>query len=639
MTADFGFVIPLGTIPLLLSMMHRRVRGLSIHLFETVQMLQEALPSAHGMAEGMGRVVIGRDRFARSWGLGDRKTPTAHTPALVLLDGDQEVPTNIAPFKSSRSGDIPAILTLESRLPLSPPDFAENSPSFQVSIGNVLPPSLDEADAGEVAGTSNLLPVSWQRLKHDDALMNPELFPDIVVLVDALQLTGQPGKLVEAITVLKRRFPGALLWAPGIGGPDNLAVLTWFGVDLFDMARSRQASAAGVLLSVSGPRYTIDSMNESSNMDSQLSQWVQAIAETRAALEQGTLRALADKQSLNSPKLVEHLRRHDALVTGMKGILTSHVDRNREFNCYSPSTQTDPLIAEWENYICTDYRAPNNLDKVLILLPCSAKKPYRLSKSHGRFIRAIGTSACHEVIITSPLGLVPRDLEEVWPAAHYDVPVTGDWSNDEVLRIKRMLAALLANHSYKRIINHSGMDLSFVDVEMIDTRQGQSAGSFEVLQVLSEAVKAAVTDFSLARRRGEQINIDNFSSVSRKHMKNANWLEGVKVRGKPPRWKIEEDGNQLAQWSIDRSGFSLSKAVVLKLAQHKSLPEVHIKSGVSWKGDIFHQIVESYDSSIKAGQDLLVMQDGEVIGLARAFAPAWEWSGTPGRLAKSHQRI
>jgi archaeosine synthase len=557
----------------------------------------------------------------------------------VLLDGDIDVDANIAPFKSSRSGDIPAILTLQSRLPFSPPDFAEISPSYEVSIGNVLPPSLDEADAGEMAGTSNLLPVSWQRLNHDESLLNPELLPDIVVLVDALQLTSQPGKLVEAISVLKRRFPGALLWTPGIGGPDNLAVLTWFGVDLFDMARSRQASTAGVLLSIGGPRHIVDSMNESSDMKSQLTQWTQAIAETRSALQQGTLRALADKQSLNSPKLVEHLRRHDSLVAEMKGILASHVNRNRVFNCFSHSTQSDPLITEWENYICNDYRSPKDLDEVLILLPCSAKKPYRLSKSHGRFIRAIGTSACHEVIVTSPLGLVPRDLEEVWPAAHYDVPVTGDWSRDEILRIEKMITALLANHSYKRIINHSGMDLSFVEIEVIDTRQGQSAGAYEVLQRLGEAVKSAVSDFSLARRRGEQINIDNFSSVARKHMNNDHWLEGVKVRGKPPRWKIEDKGTQLAQWSIDRGGFALSKPVVKRLAKHKSLPEVHIKSDISWKGDIFHQIVESFDSSIKAGQDLLVMQNGEVIGLARAFAPAWEWSGTPGRLAKSHQRL
>jgi predicted RNA-binding protein len=217
--------------------------------------------------------------------------------------------------------------------------------------------------------------------------------------------------------------------------------------------------------------------------------------------------------------------------------------------------------------------------------------------------------------------------------------VTGDWSRDEILRIEKMITALLANHSYKRIINHSGMDLSFVDIEVIDTRQGQSAGSYEVLQRLGEAVKSAVSEFSLARRRGEQINIDNFSSVARKHMNNDHWLEGVKVRGKPPRWKIEDKGTQLAQWSIDRGGFALSKPVVERLAKHKSLPEVHIKSDISWKGDIFHQIVESFDSSIKAGQDLLVMQNGEVIGLARAFAPAWEWSGTPGRLAKSHQRL
>lgn len=616
-----------------------RARGLSIHLSKPLQMLQEALLSAQDMADGLGRVVVARDRYARSWGLGDRKTPAAHTPALVLLDGDKDVSANIAPFKSTRSGSIPAILTLESRLPLSPPDFTENSPCYEVSIGNVLPPSLDEADAGELAGTSNLLPVSWQRLKHDETLMDKDLFPDIVVLVDALQLTGQPGKLVEAISVLKQRFPGALLWAPGIGGPDNLAILTWFGVDLFDMARSRQASAAGVLLSQGGPRYLVESLGESSDMDAQFSQWKEAIAETRSALEQGNLRALVDKQSLNSPKLVEHLRRHDLLMATMDGVLTSHVNRERVFKCFAHSTQSDPLISEWEKFICNDYRAPNNLDEVLILLPCSAKKPYRLSKSHGRFMRAIATSACHEVIVTSPLGLVPRDLEEVWPAAHYDVPVTGDWSSDEILRINRMIEALLTNHNYKRIINHSGMDLSFVDIDVIDTRQGQSAGSYEVLQRLGEVVKTAVDDFSLSRRRGEQINIDNFASVARKHMLNDLWLEGVKVRGKPPRWKIEDKGTQLAQWSIDRGGFSLSKPIILRLAQHKSLPEVHIKKGISWKGDIFHQIVESYDGKIKAGQDLLVMQEGQVIGLARAFAPAWEWAGTPGRLAKSHQRL
>ena len=39
-------------------------------------------------------------------------------------------------------------------------------------------------------------------------------------------------------------------------------------------------------------------------------------------------------------------------------------------------------------------------------------------------------------MVTSPLGLVPRDLEEVWPAGHYDIPVTGDWTQDEINRVE-----------------------------------------------------------------------------------------------------------------------------------------------------------------------------------------------------------
>ena len=113
------------------------------------------------MEDGLGRTVVARYRFARQWALGDRKSPVSSTPALVLLDGDIEVEPHLAPFRSSTDGAIPATLHFESRLPLSPPDFSTNSPSWSVSIGHVLPPSLDEADAGEVAGTAQVLPVSW----------------------------------------------------------------------------------------------------------------------------------------------------------------------------------------------------------------------------------------------------------------------------------------------------------------------------------------------------------------------------------------------------------------------------------------------------------------------------------------------
>ena len=55
-------------------------------------------------------------------------------------------------------------------------------------------------------------------------------------------------------------------------------------------------------------------------------------------------------------------------------------------------------------------------------------------------------------------------------------------------------------------------------------------------------------------------------------------------------------------------------------------------------GSGLRAVVSGYQS-IKLGEDILVMQGSQCIGSARASAPAWEWSSTPGRLAKMHQRL
>ena len=91
--------------------------------------------------------------------------------------------------------------------------------------------------------------------------------------------------------------------------------------------------------------------------------------------------------------------------------------------------------------------------KVVVILPCSARKPYSESKSHQKFRDAI-TSAnnnkigyIQELILTSPLGVIPRELELVYPAAHYDIPVTGDWSQEEKQIAIDLLVETLTNVS------------------------------------------------------------------------------------------------------------------------------------------------------------------------------------------------
>ena len=591
------------------------------------------------MANELGRTVIHRYMYARSWALGDRKSPLATTPCLIGLEGDCETNAQITPFNASTNNEIPQTLTVTANLPLSPPNFAENSPNYETKIGHVLPPSLDEADAGEAAGHGGLLPISWQRLNHDSSLLNLATEPSIVVLVDAPQLASQQGKLVDALVTIKHRFPGSLIWTPGIGGPDNLAVLVWFGVDIFDLSRSRQCTASNVLLTAAGPRELVSSSGEEADLESQLIHWKSAINEVKARLADGTLRTLVEQQSLNSPSLVEHLRYHDKLTRENTNIGISHVDKSTILHCNSHTSLSNPVVSKWVDFMIDEYQPPKGLDNVLMLLPCSARKPYRMSKSHRKFLDAIGHSAFHEVMVTSPLGLVPRDLEETWPASHYDIPVTGEWSLDEVERTSHMLKSLLERNNYHTVINHSSMSFDLPGINYFETRVGKSATSREALENLRTTVAEVSKQHVTRNRKHHKILLDNFASIARYKMENDLWLENVSIRGKPPFWRIELEGKQIALWSNDRRGFSLAKSSIPLISANSSLRQIHLNSQVSWKGDIFSNILESYDAGINSGDDLLVMQSGQPVGLARAVASGWEWSTTPGMLAKGHQRL
>ena len=198
-----------------------------------------------------------------------------------------------------------------------------------------------------------------------------------------------------------------------------------------------------------------------------------------------------------------------------------------------------------------------------------------------------------------------------------------------------MIDALLENNDYRAIINHSGVDLD-VSIPVIDTRNGHSSTKHEALESLGNAVSDNIRK---KRRTGEQINLDNFRSVARLHHQNDSWLDGVQVRGRFPRWKILKDGEQIGMWAPERGGFSISKVGIRIMDNCSSLKRISIKPNIKWKGDINLANLESYDKSIRSGEDVLVMQGSQCVGSARASAPAWEWTGTPGRLAKMHQRL
>ena len=78
------------------------------------------------------------------------------------------------------------------------------------------------------------------------------------------------------------------------------------------------------------------------------------------------------------------------------------------------------------------------LGESVVLLPCSMKKPYSNSKSHQKFRKL--TRSYQELIVTSPFGICPRELENTFPIQSYDVSTTGSWSEDEIEESSRLIA-------------------------------------------------------------------------------------------------------------------------------------------------------------------------------------------------------
>jgi archaeosine synthase len=587
----------------------------------------------------LGRSVISRDRFSRLFSLGDRNNPSSFAPGLIIGEEDSDFPVSIAPFFSSMDNStIPSSMKVSTRDNLCFP--FDSLDTWKTFPGLSLPPSLVDSNSGKFGSGTEVVPVTWNSLHHDQDLTN-DLQPSLIVLTDSPQLANSPGLLAKALLAIRTTFPSSLIWTPGIGGPDNCAVLSWMGVDIFDLARSRQSSSLGVLLSETGPRIPEQSTNENSSMDFQKEMWIRAISATRSAIRDGTLRELAERQSTSSPRSVEHLRRHDQLsfeASKEIGMSSSSVDFGKKLRCHSFESRNDITIRTWREAISENYEPPSRQREVLVLLPCSAKKPYRLSQSHSRFRRAIGNSRAHEVMVTAPLGLVPRDLEDLWPAAHYDIPVTGDWDGDELSIIRNMLSRLVERVGYSAIVNHSGIELSLGDRVVIDTRAGGSAGSSESLERLQDAITSSFsegdggeTDFSV---RDEKIK-----SISRFQFGSDEWLDGCQIRGRPPIFTITKDGVQMAKWDPRRGRFLLSKSSLETMRKLKILKSVEIHPDLDWIGDIFPSMISHHDKSILVGDEVLVLQGGKLIGSARSIAPGWEWPQGPGKLAKSRHRI
>ena len=460
------------------------------------------------------------------------------------------------------------------------------------------------------------LPVSGDEIVPDDS--------EVVVVPNAFDVKGDFRRMVDQVMKARKAAGfGRVLVMLGIAEPANLALLSYMGVDVVDDSFCRAAGINGVSLIPEGNVASDEDCSEDN-----VSELDREAAKVARFIGAGRLRELVDQRSFSSADEVAALRIFDAEGYGYQEECCSTT--GCRFSCNTVQALRRPDIARYQKVLSERYVVPSH-KKVLLLLPCSAKKPYHTSKTHKLFASAIHTAShdtlVHEVIVTSPLGIVPRELDAMYPANSYDIPVTGEWKCEEKATIRRMLKELLEKGHYEKVVCHLGEDAELVEGlcdGMVETVVGDpvSPKSLEKLdKALRDATKGRERVDYLVDRREAIRSVLSFQFG--KDVADAIMDENTYGIGKFPYWKVfrEDPENrqkktQLCMMSPERGMFSLTMdGAEIIAGMGRNIVEMQ---DFELKGSLFAVGVDKADHGLRIGDEAIVVCGGKVRGVGVA---------------------
>jgi archaeosine synthase len=315
-----------------------------------------------------------------------------------------------------------------------------------------------------------------------------------LLLVDKLRLALFIGKL-------KDENPGhPPFYFPGSVGGDNLEILHYMGAEIFDTGRccldasrntyytwNRTMPLAEILRSTD-PRALCPcpACCVISEMEPGDDNIVKPLAEHNilmirrridlllTEMSSGDLRRHVMSTLSGKPDWASLLRSTE--TDSWKGILDfarTWKERGSEAVTYRDDLR-NPDFRLWEERITENYTPLPHKD-IMLILPCSARKPYSRSRTHKR-IRGLmagfkrWTDRVQIVVATSPLGAVPMELELLYPPAYYDITVTGTWFPEEIRRIRDLTLSIFHKGSYRYVVDFHPQGGEFFDPNGSDLR-------------------------------------------------------------------------------------------------------------------------------------------------------------------------
>ncbi len=443
----------------------------------------------------------------------------------------------------------------------------------------------------------------------------------------------QSGEFVRAIS--ERDDFKRPLYIPLIASPQNLSLLIYAGADLLDNAYALLKAHEGVFLTEIG-EFELDRLKEvpchclaCTGREDYGNEYDYLADHNTYALKRELLLAVKMLKSDRLRELVEQRVKPNPELTAVLRILDSKTANSSLFPRFRkskllPTSDDSPGRAEIQYYFTRLPEVYDPASSVCLLIPCSAKKPYMVSRTHRILRSRLGNAikGVNEIIISSPF-VSPRELELIYPISSYDTPTTGIWSEWEIEFVSSKLAPLIESFEkiyaylhggYRKVAERAG-EIAGADIEFIDdvTRlrkklESEEKTGFDLYrEIFSHMVRYQFgVDFEIEKIKGRYPSLEFFKRdrVARVDMKYGN----LDIYG------------ELAIYLKDRKVFWVE------------IEDFEVR------GTIFSVGVKSADPVIRPN-DVTVYYSSDTIGVGRALMPGKLMGVVDGKAVESRRKI
>lgn len=275
--------------------------------------------------------------------------------------------------------------------------------------------------------------------------------------------------------------------------------------------------------------------------------------------------------------------------------------------CSSEESLYRPEVYRWRERM----ELMNPIGEVVVILPCSMKKPYSNSKSHQKFRRA--TKGYQEIILTSPFGICPREMENTFPINSYDVTVSGDWSFEE----KKLAGELLKDYVKDKnvIANVSGgyeeVCIEYLDDVIYTAKEDRPTSNDSIYNLRTE-----LKNYKKVKGRDRLINELRSIAIYQFGVDGKNFISDNTIAKGMYHRRIFTESKQIALLNKDTGFYSLrlpGGELLYDLGINIIEIDFELKTNT-----LFSPGIEKADNNIIPNDEVVIVRDDEVVGVGKA---------------------